>query len=336
MISVLPHRGLRAAFGLLVVTLVVVCGFSSTAVASGTAPVSIEMRRALELADLGREKAELGDYRGAVRDYEAAWRLAEDPAFLFNLGVLYRELEAYPHAVARLESYLEVFPDAPNRSAVETMLITLRERRDRGWGRVSVTSVPEGADVLLVPRRGDPRVVGQTPADVWLEPGVHTLRLEMDARRSEERQVEVAIGESTSFHGDLPPGSRVDLVQNRFPEEGGASTATAGLVLLGGGLAAGIGSGILFISGASDRSDARSEEDPDRAASLQDRGDNKASLGLVLGAVGGAAIVTGIVLLLVDDSSGGGSSRASETPGTRWGFAPGPGGASLHFSGAFR
>lgn len=309
--------------------------FAAESHASGAlVPVEVRLRRAVELAEEGRQRAELGDYHAAIEDYHAALELSDDPAFLFNLGVLYREVQEYPKAISNLSAYIEAFPNAPNKEAVESMIESLIPRRAAGWGRVLLESAPEGAMVYRVPSRGQAVLLATTPDEIWLRPGHHNIRFEHDGRRSEERGVIVELGETQHLDIPMAPGSRVSLAQNRFPEDGGGPS-TAGIVLVSGGATLGISGAVLYMLGRSDHRGADSASDLDRASTLRSRGDTKTSLGATIGGIGVGAAAIGTILLVMNRHTVD-IEAAEASPSPRFAISPELGGASIQLSGRFR
>jgi tetratricopeptide (TPR) repeat protein len=61
----------------------------------------------------------LREYKEAVTEFEAAYRLAPDPVFLYNLGQCNRLMGNNEEALHFYRSYLRMQPDSPNRAEVE-------------------------------------------------------------------------------------------------------------------------------------------------------------------------------------------------------------------------
>ena len=61
----------------------------------------------------------LREYKEAVIEFEAAYRLAPDPVFLYNLGQCNRLMGNNEEALHFYRSYLRMQPDSPNRAEVE-------------------------------------------------------------------------------------------------------------------------------------------------------------------------------------------------------------------------
>jgi tetratricopeptide (TPR) repeat protein len=72
----------------------------------------------------------LGRYREALAEYEAAYLAVQDPPFLFNIAQCQRKMGRDKEALGAYRSYLRVAPNAPNRSDVRRWIAEL-ERETR-------------------------------------------------------------------------------------------------------------------------------------------------------------------------------------------------------------
>ncbi len=74
----------------------------------------------------GTRAYDLGHYSEAVKDYEAAYRLKDDPALLYNIGQAYRGMGDALNAIRAYRSFLRRVPDTENRHEVETRISELQ------------------------------------------------------------------------------------------------------------------------------------------------------------------------------------------------------------------
>jgi tetratricopeptide (TPR) repeat protein len=102
--------------------LVAVLGFAGVVRAEDNAAAAREHFRN------GTRAYDLGHYRDAVKEYEAAYQVREDPAFLFNIAQAYRGMGDAPNAIRAYRSYLRHVPDAENRTEVETRISDLQRQ----------------------------------------------------------------------------------------------------------------------------------------------------------------------------------------------------------------
>jgi tetratricopeptide (TPR) repeat protein len=68
----------------------------------------------------------LGEYEPALEAFKEAYRLREDPSFLFNIGQCHRLLGQRTEAIAAFHAYLNDAKHAPNRADVEAIIEKLR------------------------------------------------------------------------------------------------------------------------------------------------------------------------------------------------------------------
>jgi tetratricopeptide (TPR) repeat protein len=102
------------------------------------APVAVRAQPADTVTDArqhfqsGKQLFDAGDYRGAIREFEAANRLAPAPLLLFNIGLAYERLGEAAPALQHFKAYLEQQPNASNRSLVEIKIARLEGELGQG------------------------------------------------------------------------------------------------------------------------------------------------------------------------------------------------------------
>jgi tetratricopeptide (TPR) repeat protein len=79
----------------------------------------------------GTKHFDLGEYREALAEFKEAFRIKEDPVFLYNIAQCHRLLGENAEAIRFLKNYLRRAPDAPNRADVESRIAALQELVDR-------------------------------------------------------------------------------------------------------------------------------------------------------------------------------------------------------------
>jgi tetratricopeptide (TPR) repeat protein len=130
-------------------------GLATLAVAAGltfsrpaTAEVDIpeaNKAKARQHFKQGKVALEIGRFAVALKEFEAGYKLARLPAFLFNIGQCHRNLSNYEKAIFSYRLYLEKLPNAPNRAAVETLIAELEEKAEekrRLEAQQATTKVP--------------------------------------------------------------------------------------------------------------------------------------------------------------------------------------------------
>ena len=76
----------------------------------------------------GTSYYDLGRYDDAIKEFEAAYQLKNDPAFLYNLAQSYRLAGNEERALHFYETYLRYVPKAPNRAEIEDRITALERQ----------------------------------------------------------------------------------------------------------------------------------------------------------------------------------------------------------------
>lgn len=71
----------------------------------------------------GTRHYDLAEYAAALDDFKEAYRLREDPAFVFNIAQCHRFLGHHDDAIRFYQTYLRQSPAAPNRADVEALIL---------------------------------------------------------------------------------------------------------------------------------------------------------------------------------------------------------------------
>ena len=82
-------------------------------------PSPEEKTRAREHYQKGLTHYDIKEYNDALAEFKNAYRVVQDPAFLFNIAQCYRKLGQDVEALDYYRNYLRRFPTAPNRGEVE-------------------------------------------------------------------------------------------------------------------------------------------------------------------------------------------------------------------------
>ncbi len=97
------------------------------AVAHAKAPEDPTIAEAKRHYEAGLAHFNLREYKAAVDEFEAAYRLRPDPVFLFNLGQAYRLGDDPDQALHFYRAYLRMKPNAYNRREVEERIAALEQ-----------------------------------------------------------------------------------------------------------------------------------------------------------------------------------------------------------------
>ena len=90
---------------------------------------SPDAARVKELYQSATAHYNLGEYKEALADFKAAYRLRQDAAFLFNIAQCHRKLGHYKEAVAMYQNYLVGVPNAPNKDVVDSLINEAKDRQ---------------------------------------------------------------------------------------------------------------------------------------------------------------------------------------------------------------
>lgn len=137
--------------------------------------------------ELGVRFFDAGRYDAAERAWQAAYSLGRDPKLLVAIADTRQRRGDEQGTVAMLEQYLEKKPTAPDRVAVETRIATLLQSP----ARLLIRSEQPGRAILL---DGTP-VAQRTPAELEVEPGLHTVVVVGEGMRKDRRTVQLAYGQ---------------------------------------------------------------------------------------------------------------------------------------------
>jgi tetratricopeptide (TPR) repeat protein len=140
-------------------------GFAATAQAQAPAPDN--KTAAKEHYNRGTSFYDLGKYDDAIREFEAAYELKNDPAFLYNLAQSYRQAGNHERAVHFYKTYLRYVPNAKNRADIEDKIKTEEQLVAKGPGTTTTppatTTPPPPGNTTTPPPGGDQPVVTVPP-----------------------------------------------------------------------------------------------------------------------------------------------------------------------------
>jgi tetratricopeptide (TPR) repeat protein len=243
------------------------------------------------------------DYRAALIEFKRAYALAPNAAVLYNVGQTEYQLQDYAGALTTFERYLsESSPAESHRADVEASVQVLRAR----VGRLSITTVPPGADVSL-----DDQPVGKTPLEgpgLLVSIGRRRVTASMTGRPPVTRFVDVAADDNVSVVLQVPPAidatsataSRTDLASHGQPTRasgGGSAVRTVGWIATGVLAASAVTFGLLAVRDSSDLKNARNTF-PTTSGALTHESNLVSTYSALADSLVAAAIVVGAITLV--------------------------------------
>lgn len=170
-------------------------------VAGAQEPSADAAAQAREHYQKGKTFYDLNRFDDAVKEFEAAYELRDEPVLLYNIAQSYRLANKYPEALRFYRSYLRRSPDAPNKAEVEQKIADM-ERLVEQQNKLAVAK----PDNTLQP--------GQKPAETAQQPSQPATQQPAPAPEAPK------------------PG--------RLKVYSGIAVAAVGVALVGGGVAMGV------------------------------------------------------------------------------------------------
>src|SRR5688572_10461054 len=88
--------------------------------AMGVTPES--KARAKALYESGTAHYNLGEFKEALDDFKGAYRIIQEPVFLFNIAQCFRRLDDPAQAAEFYRAYRREVPNAPNREDIDRLI----------------------------------------------------------------------------------------------------------------------------------------------------------------------------------------------------------------------
>jgi tetratricopeptide (TPR) repeat protein len=115
----------------------------------------------------GTSYYDLGKYDDAIKEFEAAYQLKNDPAFLYNLAQSYRLAGNAERALHFYRTYLRYMPKAPNRAEIGDRIAALEKQVA---AEAKTTTTPPPAGTTPPPTGTTPPPTGTTPPPTGTTP----------------------------------------------------------------------------------------------------------------------------------------------------------------------
>jgi hypothetical protein len=168
------------------------------------APPSTRAEDVAEAKARFRKGAELyraKQYRAAIDEFEAAYRLKPAGAIHYNVAQCRERLGEWPAAIRSYHDYLREAPEANDRAVVRAAVKKLEERlAATGAQPLLVYTDPPGAEVRI-----DGRVRGTTPFHLVLPPGSYDVELVLADHERVTQELAMTAGAAKVLDVQLRP-----------------------------------------------------------------------------------------------------------------------------------
>lgn len=314
------------------------CSLSALLIAVAVAQAqSPAQQRALarELYTNGQQLFRQGDFSGAQRAFEEAYRAVPNPVVLLSIAECYVRMEQYQKAIETFKTYLLERANAPDRAQVEAQIQTLQSKP----ATLNVLSNVEGA-VISIDQEDSGRV---TPAELTLSPGEHQLTITREGYYPAEQIVNLGPGVRDSVRITLteepPPPVAEAPAPASIPLERGPRHPTPAFWAAIGVASAGVVAGSV-LGGMALKKYNEYNEDGQATSALADKGERLALFCDVSFGIAAAGAVTALVVYLTSGSKGEageqpGDPSSSEVP-MAWSVNPSVARGSVGLSGQLR
>lgn len=285
-------------------------------------PTTPEGKRAEGRAryERGADAYSKGRFTDAIDLFLEADALAPSAALSFNIARAYEKIGDDASTLRWYRDFRRRAPDAKNGAEVDERIHALETAlAAKGVQQLTVLTSPQGATVIV-----DDQPVGVSPFTGQFAPGKHRIVISLKGYADSSQDVELAASRAKDVNVPLVPDTRVPGAAS--PAAAASSNGSSAPAVPAAASSVsdrpagprfgilpwiGIGAGALTLGGAGVfELMRRSAEDDARADKTQvgykqelDKMQSRQTTARVLGAVGGALLVTGGVLLVLDLSS---------------------------------
>lgn len=156
---------------------------------------------------VGFRALQAGNCTEALVHYRRSLELVQRPRTIFNIATCEEDLGQDSAAWRDYLSFLSLAEDR-DATIVAEAKARIEALRKRLHGQVAVGSSPSRASVTVDGER-QPR--GETPINLTLEPGRHSVKLALAGSSGVERTVDVAPDDRTSLQVELAPSSQIAI-----------------------------------------------------------------------------------------------------------------------------
>jgi tetratricopeptide (TPR) repeat protein len=315
------HLKLSCSAAALLVILGATQAASAQAAGSAPDPTTPEGKRAEGKVryERGADAYAKGRFTDAIDLFLEADALAPSAALSFNIARAYEKIGDGAQTLRWYRDFRRRAPDAKNGPEVDERIAVLEsELAKKGVQQLTIMTSPAGATVIV-----DEQPVGVTPFTGQFPPGRHrvvtSLRgyadtaqdVELSAERARDLNIPLipdtrrpaAPGENSDAPAPVATVGGPPVVRNELDRPAGPRFGIWPWVGLGAGALALGGAGAFELARRGAEEDAKGDRTQVGYKEHYDRMTSRQTTARVLGAVGGALVITGGVLLVLDLTS---------------------------------
>ena len=203
------------------------------ALALASIPASAQQRPYDTVVERGRTALEDGQYNAALQEFMSALEMvdggdAESWRMLLAIAVTYDQMGQLGHSaefhrkfLMRAQKHAELLTPAWSKRVERAKgdVERIMKKASSTHGFLSVVSQPPGATLVVDGRPAGAMGDGVTPFLLFLEPGVHTVRVTRSGYQDEERTVKIAAAAIRALDIVMSPGTEGGANRQLLPVE---------------------------------------------------------------------------------------------------------------------
>jgi hypothetical protein len=153
-----------------------------------------------------------GNFNAALAEFEAAYKIKQSPAVLYNIGLTEKSLFRYNEAIDSLTQYITNDKKLPKERQKEVAQLITEMRAL--LAQVTINVIPDGAAIKL-----DDRTIGQAPMKPYgIAAGNHTLEVLADGYKPTKKEILVSAGQPMTLNVKLeiiPKSGKAHITANQ-------------------------------------------------------------------------------------------------------------------------
>lgn len=149
---------------------------------------------AIDAIARANQASDKGDFYKALREYQLAFEITQDPRVAYRIGIVYENLANFQKAREYLERYLEESSDAKYQKRILKKIKNLKKLERTVQASILIRTRSSSAKIFL--KEESEEAIGRTPMRVPLGPGSHTFEIKLKGYKVEVFTIELASREN--------------------------------------------------------------------------------------------------------------------------------------------